>query len=153
MEFGLVFPALFVLFYGTVAFALIFTARMGLQHAAEEGARSAVTFRVAADTDPADITQLTLRRNAARDTALAQAGWISRWAPVQVQTRICAANSDCTVDTIDCGRDLAGACKIVVSVTYPYGTRPILPSGFGLPVPARLIGEASLILDGRMLGS
>ena len=32
LEFGLVFPALFVLFYGTLTFALIFTARMGLQH-------------------------------------------------------------------------------------------------------------------------
>jgi Flp pilus assembly protein TadG len=155
LEFGLIFPALFVLFYGTLTFALIFTARMGLQHAAEEGARSAVTFRVAADADPVDITQLTLRRNAARDAALAQAGWISRWAPLQVQTRICAANSDCAVETTDCGRDLASACKIFVTVTYPYATRPILPRvpGFGWSLPDQLQGQASLLLDGRMLSS
>lgn len=151
LEFGLVFPALFVLFYGTLTFALIFTARMGLQHAAEEGARSAVTFRVAGGEDPVDITQLTLRRNAARDAALGQAGWISRWAPVQVDTRICAADSDCSIETTDCGRDLASACKIFVSVTYPYATHPILPSAFGLPVPAELRGQASLLLEGRML--
>lgn len=153
LEFGLIFPALFVLFYGTLTFALIFTARMGLQHAAEEGARTAVTFRVAADGDPLDITQLQLRENAARAAALAQVGWISRWAQVTVETRVCAADSDCTVETTDCGRDLASACKIFVTVSYPYGSRPILPSAFGLPIPAILSGEASLILDGRMLGS
>ena len=154
LEFGLVFPALFVLFYGTLTFALIFTARMGLQHAAEEGARSAVTFRIEGNTP--GITQLTLRRDAARATALQQASWISRFAaPLQVvvETRICAANSDCSVETTTCGRELADACKIFVSVTYPYATRPILPSAFGLPVPTTLSGEASLLLDGRLIGS
>lgn len=155
LEFALIFPALFVLFYGTLTFALIFTARMGLQHAAEEGARSAVTVRVAAEADPVDITQITLRRNAARDAALAQAGWISRWAQVTVETRVCAANSDCSVETTDCGRDLASACKIFVTVTYPYASRPILPRvpGFGLVTPTQLRGQASLLLDGRMLSS
>ena len=151
LEFGLVFPALFVLFYGTLTFALIFTARMGLQHAAEEGARSAVTFRIEGSTP--GTTQLTLRRDAARATALQQARWISRWSPLQDGTRICAANRDCSGETTTCGRELADACKIFVSVTYPYATRPILPSAFGLPVPTTLSGEASLLLDGRLIGS
>lgn len=151
LEFGLVFPALFVLFYGTLTFALIFTARMGLQHAAEEGARSAATFRI--EGSEPNITQLTLRRDAARATALQQASWISRWAPLQVEARICAADSDCSVETTTCGRELADACKIFVSVTYPYATRPILPSAFGLPVPTTLSGEASLLLDGRLIDS
>lgn len=155
MEFGLIFPALFLLIYGTLSFALMFTARMGLQHAAEEGARSAVMFRVASETDPADITQLTLRRNAARDAALQQAGWISRWAPVAVDTRVCLATSDCSVETTVCGRDLASACKIMVTVTYPYGSNPILPTvpGLGVMAPSELRGQASLMLEGRMLSS
>jgi Flp pilus assembly protein TadG len=155
MEFGLIFPALFLLIYGTLSFALMFTARMGLQHAAEEGARSAVIFRVAGDTDPADIAQLTLRQNAARDAALQQAGWISRWAPVSVETRVCLATSDCSIATTECGRDPASACKIMVTVTYPYGSNPILPTvpGLGVIAPNELRGQASLMLEGRMLSS
>lgn len=155
MEFGLIFPALFLLIYGTLSFALMFTARMGLQHAAEEGVRSAMTFRVAGQADPTGTTQLTLRRNAARTTALQQASWIARWAPVTVDTRVCLATSDCSIEITDCGRDLATACKIMVTVTYPYGSNPILPTvpGLGLIGPSELRGQASLLLEGRMLSS
>lgn len=155
LEFGLIFPALFVLFYGALTYTLIFTARMGLQHAAEEGARRAVTVQVPGQNDAPDVTQLTLRRNAARATALQQAGWISGFAPVEVSTRVCAADSDCSTEATTCGRDLDAACKMLVTVTYPYAQRPILPRlpGFGLATPDELRGQASVLLHGRTLGS
>jgi hypothetical protein len=128
LEFALILPVLLILFYGALTYTLIFAARMGLQHAAEEGARTALSHRIGAD-------------------------WLSRWAEPVIETRICAQDSDCSTETTSCGRTLATACRMQVTVIYPYAERPILPriAGFGLVTPAQLRGQASVVMDGRLL--
>jgi Flp pilus assembly protein TadG len=152
LEFALILPVLLILFYGALTYTLIFAARMGLQHAAEEGARTALSHRIA-DGSEDDPSPLGLRRAAAAETARNSADWLSRWAEPVIETRICAQDSDCSTETTSCGRTLATACRMQVTVIYPYSERPILPriAGFGLVTPAQLRGQASVVMDGRLL--
>lgn len=152
LEFALILPVLLLLFYGALSYTLVFAARMGLQHAAEEGARTALSHQVATGGE-ADPTPLGLRRAQAAATARASADWLARWGEPIIQTRVCAQDSDCSTETTSCGRTLATACRLEVTVIYPYGDSPILPrfAGLGLVMPDQLRGQASVVLDGRLL--
>ncbi|WP_420465139.1 TadE/TadG family type IV pilus assembly protein [Panacagrimonas sp.] len=157
MEYAIIFPVFFVLLYGTIAYGLIFTMRLGLQHAAEEGARAALRYQL--PVDPADV-QVTLREAAAETAARDAASWVSGLGTLQVAADFCPVGIDCLTsggiklpDTLPCGESLADTCQIVVTVAYPYDTQPIFPAipGFGLVMPERLLGRARLLVDGRAL--
>lgn len=165
VEYALVFPVLFLLFYGILSYGLIFLLRLSLQHSAEEGARAALRYQWTAQTQPQSAeqrlaTQLANRMAAAEQTAHHYAGWIDSWTPPTVQVQACPSNgsggSDCSTFTgavSACGITLDAGCQIVVTVIYPYASHPLIPVliGVGLMVPDRLVGQARVRLDGRTL--
>lgn len=159
VEYALIFPVFFALLYGTLAYGFVFAMRMGLQHAAEEGAREALRYQVAPSiTD----TQIGLREAAAETVARTAAEWIEDLGSLNVKADICLQTDlNClpTVvsaeqpDTLQCGDTLDATCQIVVTVEFPYQTHPIFPSvpGLGLIMPTTLQGRARALLDGRAM--
>ncbi len=183
VEFALVFPVFFLLFYGLLTYGLIFLMRMGLQHAAEDGARAALHYPVGScDTAMGRICdaaeqkqyQFNARLSAAYATALRQASWMDfrpDQQPLQVTSRICLVGQDCVGAALvlscngpdcasatlppACGSDFLNSCQIMVTVSYDYANAPFIPTlpGMGLLTPANLTGQARLLLDGRALSS
>lgn len=160
IEYALVFPVFFALLYGTLAYGMIFTMRLGLQHAAEEGARAALRYQLPVP----GLTQLTLREAAAETVARTAADWLSSMGTLTVVADVCPVAFNCLpnpdpttklADNIVCGEGVADGCQVVVTVEYPYNTSPVFPSlpGFGVIFPTRLQGRARLRLDGRALAS
>lgn len=158
VEYALIFPVFFVLLYGTIAYGLIFAMRLGLQHAAEEGARAALRYQL--PTNPGD-SQITLRESAAAVVATTAADWVAGLGSVEVSAEVCLiSDTDCLPvfgterdDNVDCGDTLADGCQIVVKVDFPYDASPIFPSipGFGLLMPSTISGRARAVLDGRAM--
>lgn len=161
MEYALVFPVFFALLYGTILYGMVFTTRLSLQHASEEGARAALRYQ----TPAAGFTQLQLRIAEATRIAATQTAWLNGFQAPQICAYVCLAGIPCpaaaavppatcsTQTAPACGEDLSTSCQIVVTVTYPYSTRPIIPGlpGFGVLVPTSLQGRAHALLDGRSL--
>lgn len=140
IEFALVFPVFFMLLYGILTYCLIFVAQQSLALAAEEGARAALRY---AATPAA-------RGTTACAVATQAVGWLG------------SANISCTaavtptcsvppaVPAVACVA--AGAAyPIKVTVSYPYGTQPLVPFLLGtlmsVAVPATLGSSATVQID------
>jgi len=161
IEFALVFPLFFALFYASLTYGLIFFMRMGLQHAAEDGARAALRYPVVAYASGNSLEQkrqlqLQARVAAATSVASQQASWMNGWRPPTVRANICAADVECLTTGApgvypDCGETMR--CQLVITVSYPYREHPVLPGlpGFGVIIPNELQGRARVLLDGRAL--
>ncbi len=168
VEFAFVLPLMFVLFYGALTYGLIFLMRMGLQHAAEDGARAALRYPAQScaqvqggpcTVDEQREHQYAARLSTAKMTAMTQARWMNLRPgadPITVTSRICHVGLDCAGSAqgtpSDCG---SASCQIVVTITYDYAASPFVPQalGFGLITPERIGAQARLLLDGRALTS
>lgn len=182
VEFALVFPVFFLLFYGLLTYGLIFFMRLGLQHAAEDGARAALRYpaqscaqalgKAVCTAQEQRQHQFAARMGSAYVVAATQARWMNSWTAPTIAVRVCQTGVDCLLvsDVVNCaaanctppvpaalacGADFATSCQIVVTLSYDYGSSPVLPRlpGFGLVTPNNLIGQARLLLDGRALSS
>lgn len=179
LEFALVLPVFFLLFYGMLTYGLIFLMRLGLQHAAEDGARAALRYPgtvceagMPCDAEDRRRFQFNQRLLAGYNRAMSQASWMDNRGdlqPLQVRARICPVGLPCLdddADTVSCAEpdcetgtppacSATTSCQIVVTVTYDYATAPFIPRvlGFGLVTPAALSGQARVLLDGRALAS
>lgn len=157
VELALVFPVFFIFFYGCLMYGLIFLMRMGIQHAAEDGARAALSNQVITYTAGQTAVQhrqaqMLQRIQAAIQTASARASWMSHWHALNINAYICPVNVACPGSPMpDCNSTTP--CQVVVTVSYPYATSPVLPTlpGFGLLAPSSLSGQARVLLDGRAL--
>lgn len=165
IEFALVFPVFFLVFYGMLTYGLIFMMRLNLQHAAEEGARAALRHQrpVEEGSESPAPTQLELRRRYAITIAERQSDWLRSWKPglVDISDRICKADaiiddaSVCPANNAvvtDC--DVAPGCQVIVTVRYPYAAAangPAIPPlpGIGLVIPNYLYAQSRVLLDGR----
>lgn len=155
IEFALTFPLMFMLFYGILTYGLIFTARLSLQLAAEEGARAALRHQVV----PTGSSQLAQRVVAAVSMATQQSAWLGSWQAPSVTADVCLNSVSCPGGGSSggvlptCGAGLSDGCQLVVTVAYAYTSKPLIPTalGMGLLVPSRLIGQARVFLDGRAL--
>lgn len=179
VEYALIFPVFFALLYGTILYGMIFTTRLSLQHASEEGARAVLRFQ------PGDnaAERLSCRIGEALRVACTQAAWMKGFGDPTARADVCLAGADCIVTPVAttsltcpeasdpdevpplespdcptlaaavCGETLTTSCQIVVTVTYPYAAKPLIPGlpGFGLLVPTTLQGRARTLLDGRAL--
>lgn len=141
IEFALVFLMFFGLVYAIVCYGVALTLRVGLQHAAEEGARAALRYQKVAGT----ASPLPLRRAQAAAVAASRVdGWFAT--PPVVVAQICqSATDDCV--TPACGSAWSQRCQIRVSVTA-LGIDRMLPI-MSFAMPATLTGQASMLLDGR----
>ena len=159
IEFALVFPVFFLVFYGMLTYGLIFMMRLNLQHAAEEGARAALRYQrlVEEGSESPAPTQLELRRRYAITIAERQSDWLRSWKPglVEISARICKADaiiddaSVCPANNAavaDC--DVAPGCQVIVTVRYPYAAAdngPAIPPlpGIGLVTVATSLASSA----------
>ncbi|GLU34854.1 TadE family protein [Trinickia caryophylli] len=110
VEFALVFPLLFAVFYGVATFSLIFVAKQSLTLAAEEGARAALNYQSASNTQAA----LAARGQSACTVASNAAAWLG-------------GGSRCAAEAQPCSYDASMDC-ISVTLTYDYAARPLVPA-------------------------
>ncbi|MEJ2801743.1 TadE/TadG family type IV pilus assembly protein [Comamonadaceae bacterium PP-2] len=145
LEYALVFPVFFVILYAVISYGLVFTLRLSLQHAAEEGARAALRYEATGARRLENVT-------------LVSRNFLSSWLPSSsyiVSHQICRRDAPTvcwsgTGTPIVCtGVDIAQTCSIEVQIDYDYRSRPIAPSlpGFGLIFPDVLTGKASVLLE------
>ncbi|CAB3731039.1 hypothetical protein LMG24238_05739 [Paraburkholderia sediminicola] len=131
IEFALVFPIFFSIFYVIVTFSMIFVAQQSLTLATAEGARAALNYRSASSVPGA----ISLRATAACNTAT------NMVAPM-IQSAACqTAQATCNYDsTMTC---------IAVTLTYNYAASPLIPTlpGLGLLLPQNLSSTATVQLN------
>ncbi len=137
VEFALVFMIFFTLLYGIITYGMVFAFRLGLQNAAEDGARAALRY------------QSTLPARAAQAQAIATQS--SSWMPPIVTRSVSA--TVCGVVGNNCASPACGAtwdtrCQMVVTVTAS-NLQQLLPPLPSFAVPTQIAGSATMLLDGR----
>jgi Flp pilus assembly protein TadG len=116
LEFAIVSMVFLLFLYGILTYGFIFGLDQSMNHAAEEGARSAISTT----TDAAAITK-------AHDTAMQRLNWLG--------SRI--QSSDVVAAVAACPNDTTVKC-ITVTITYPWNTRPVVPKLALVPAPAQM---------------
>lgn len=135
IEFALIFPLLFIIFYGAVTYGLIFVAQQSITLAAAEGARAAL--RQATN----ETVRTTNARNAAIGTGSAAAWLTSRITFTGTLLANCPYNT--VPATVRCYQ---------VTVSYlNYRTNPLVPlilgPLIGVVVPDQLSSTAIVQID------
>jgi Flp pilus assembly protein TadG len=132
-----VFLIFFTLLYGIIGYGMLFAFRLGLQNAAEEGARAALRYQ---PTLPARATQ-------AQTTATLSSSWMPADITRTASATICGVvGNNCANPT--CGTTWDTRCQMVVTVTATNMQR-VLPPFPGFAMPTQIAGKASALLDGR----
>ena len=145
IEFAIIFPIFFLIFYAIVTYGLIFAAQQTITLAASEGARAAVRYQTGKD----DAARQAERIKAACDMSNQALAWLRKTSTGQAGTQgVCATGITSTVVTADkalCS-NLTGVTCIKVLVTYDYEKAPLIPKLLGplmsLPTPKSLQGQA-----------
>ena len=132
VEFALIFPLFFLIFYAIVTYSIIFAAKQSLALAASEGARAALKFQPNANSA---ASALTLRASAACTAATGLVNWLATTTP-------------CTATYAPCTFDASMQC-VQVSLKYNYASNPLVPvlPLIGLPTPAALTANAMVQLN------
>lgn len=136
VEFALLFPALFLIFYAIVTYGLIFGAQHTMALAAAEGGRAALRYQRADDVAEA----LALRIAAARTAAEAPLAWL--------RTVGGTGNPAPDVTSQPCP-DAATLTCLTVRVQYDYAAAPLVPRL--LPTPQTLSSESVVQLSPMQL--
>ncbi len=131
VEFALVFPLFFVIFYAIVTFSLIFVAQQSLTLAAEEGARAALNYQQAQSVNAA----LDSRTAAACQAATNLTNWL-------------AAKATCASSWAPCTFDGTMRC-VTVTLTYNYQSNPLVPPVplLDVALPAQLTSSSMVQLN------
>lgn len=137
IEFALVFPLFFVIFYAIITYGLIFVAQQSITLAAAEGARAALRY-AANDTD-----RETNATNAAIGT-----GSVAYW----LMPRLTVTNTLGTCPYSSAANNSTGVRCYRVTVTYAnYGQNPLVPLLLGplmkVVVPDKLESSAIIQID------
>lgn len=130
VEFALVFPLFFMIFYAIVMFGMIFAIQQSLTLAATEGARAALNYVY--ESNGSATQALQDRGAAARKTAVGLTNWLPN---VQVPPATTGA----------CSYDSTMYC-VTVTVNYPYTQYPLVPAipPLSLVVPGTLTSTATV---------
>jgi Flp pilus assembly protein TadG len=137
VEFALVFLIFFALLYGIISYGMLFAFRLGLQNAAEDGARAALRYQ---STFAARATQ-------AQTTATASSSWMPAVVTRSVSATVCGVvSNNCTAPA--CGATWDTRCQMVVTVTAS-NLQMLLPPFPSFAMPSTIVGKASMLLDGR----
>jgi len=143
IEFAFVFLIIFALLYAVICYGFLLTMRMSLQNAAEDGARAGLRYQ----------SNLNARKTTASGVAVDRSGWLpaSLKANLEVAANICVAGEDnCQQAAPACGPAWSNRCQMVVTVTVS-GIEALFPAFPSFAVPDRIVGKASMLLDGRSL--
>ncbi|MDQ0072196.1 MULTISPECIES: TadE/TadG family type IV pilus assembly protein [Variovorax] len=137
IEFAIVFLLFFALLYAIVCYGLVVALRFGLQNAAEDGARAALRYQL----------NLPARQVEAEAVALLRSNWMPAVVTRDADANVCqVATNNCTSPV--CGVAWEDRCQMVVTITAT-NMRQLLPPLPSFAVPSQLIGQASMLLDGR----
>ena len=149
IEFAIVFPLFFLIFYAIITYGLIFAAQQTLALAAAEGARAAV--RYPSQLSP-NTSQIIARKTAACAMANGAVDWLRKMGTgLGASTCIDGSIGDAagiSVSSGDCtGIAASGGFSCVsVRINYDYASSPLIPPLFGaifsLPTPSVLRGTA-----------
>lgn len=152
IEFALVFPLFFLLFYALLTYGLVFAAQESLNFAAEGAARAALRW-------PQGVADsLSARADQARSTALDLAGWVGALGDTaRLGVAVCDGQGALLSGTAGvaglCGAmppDSLDAQELQVVVRYAYGAAPLVPllggSLMSFAVPDTLVGNAHVSL-------
>lgn len=134
IEFALIFPVFFAIFYAIVSYGLILAAQQSLTLAAEEGARAALKYQPATSQGGA----LGARATAACQTAQSIINWLPNG----------YVAGGCSSSVAPCSYDGALQC-IKVTLSYNYAQNPLIPPlpFFGVILPNNLVGVATIQLN------
>ncbi len=137
MEFAFVFLLSFALLYAILCIGIVASFRLALQNAAEDGARAALRYQV---SFPERATQ-------AVTVATARVNWLPTAATRSIAAQICqVVGNNCATPT--CGPTWDERCQMVVTVRLT-NVQALLPPVPGFAAPTQLVGQASMVLDGR----
>jgi Flp pilus assembly protein TadG len=137
VEFALVFLIFFGVLYGIICYGMLFAFRMGVQNAAEDGARAALRYQ----------PTLQARRDYAQTIATQRISWLPIAVTRNATATVCGVVSNACGEP-PCGPTWEARCQVVVTVTASDIQRllPPLPS---FVMPNSIAGKASMLLDGR----
>ena len=144
IEFAILFPIFFIIFYAIVTYGLIFAAQQSMTLAAAEGARAAVRYQKG-DTQ---IARQNSRVAAACDMANQSLSWLRKaggqaTAPA---AGVCGTGTTSVQATPVACSGVTGVSCVRVLVTYNYSAAPLVPKllgpVFSLPTPNLLQGQA-----------
>ncbi|WPG36899.1 TadE/TadG family type IV pilus assembly protein [Variovorax sp. EBFNA2] len=139
IEFAMVFLIFFTVLYAAICYGMLFAFRLGLQNAAEDGARAALQY------------QSTLGARVARATSVAEAR--SDWMPrvKRPDVSICHVEGAAGVDLCPasaCGPSWSQRCQVQV-VVQAGDLQSVLPPLPSFAVPDQIAGRASMLLELR----
>ncbi|WP_120971801.1 TadE/TadG family type IV pilus assembly protein [Comamonas sp. lk] len=146
IEFAVLFPIFFLIFYAIVTYGLIFAAQQTVTLAAAEGARAAVRYQAGKDQDARKVARIA----AACDMSNQVLAWMRKTGTGQATpaSGVCATGitkTEISTVTAQCSA-LSGVTCIKVLVTYDYDQAPLIPKLLGpllsLPTPKALQGQA-----------
>jgi len=140
IEFAFVFLITFALVYIVICYGLLLTMRLGIQNAAEDGARAGLRYQ---------LTQGE-RETEAGDVAEQHSNWLPNTlkANRDIEATVCTAVGNNCEGTVVCGPEWASRCQIVVTITVGE-LGQFLPPFPGFALPDRIVGKAGMLLDGR----
>lgn len=123
IEFALVFVIFFMIFYGIIAYGMVFAIKHSLMQAASEGTRAAVRDVIGGQEAREDL---------AKATASKVIAWMGTRAPTPTVT-----SAACASTPFIC---------LKVTLTYDYAANPIIPPlpAFGVVLPDKLTAEATV---------
>lgn len=108
VELALVFPIFFLLFWGMIVYGMVFQTSHTIDAAASEAARAAISAR--------DAAEATTIATTTADSLLSALGSKAGSATVAVSPPAACAT-------------VPGANCLTVTITYPWGTDPVVPDG------------------------
>lgn len=129
VEFGLIFPLLFLMLYGILTYSLIFTVQHTLSFAAAEAARSALRFQSLNDDT------IESRKDAACIDAEKNLEWL------KAMTGDISCANFVKVEDFQCGQVDPNNFCVKVRIEYPYRNKPVIPQ-IGFPIPPTIVGES-----------
>ena len=160
IEFAIIFPIFFIVFYAVVTYGLIFVAQQTLTLAAAEGARAAVRYPAISGSGGSisKAAQLKARLDAACSTAGVATDWlrkmgaglggtpcstgVSNAAGIYATSGLCGTG----IASFTASADPANVNCVTMQVNYNYAGAPFIPRLLGplmsLPTPSLLQGRA-----------
>ena len=160
IEFAILFPIFFLIFYAVVTYGLIFAAQQTLTLAAAEGARAAVRYpaasgggsstnkaaqlqaRLTAACASANVATVWLQRMGAGLGSAACGNTVSNAAGLYATSGLCGPGAA----SFTASSDPTKVNCVTMQVNYNYATAPLIPRLLGplmsLPTPNLLRGQA-----------
>jgi Flp pilus assembly protein TadG len=134
LEFALVIPIFIFVLYGLIAFGIMISAKQSIVHASAEGARAALGAVPLNGQSTPDAEQAAAARQA-RNSVNSALGSNGQYATVTVPPPTYCSGA-------------SGPQCIKVTISYDYGSHPLIPPapGLGLVMPSAISSTAVLEL-------